>query len=89
MEEKNIIISYIYEVPIVGKLTKVISVDELIPLYINKDSIGFQNEFVEHYSQLEYENFILKGKSLYYTSWNQAMVKERYAEEINKLLSRD
>jgi len=89
VEKKNVVISYIYEVPIVEKLTKVISVGELVPIYISKDRVGFQNKFVEHYSQLEYENFILKGKSLYYTSWNQVMVKEHYAKEINKLLSKD
>lgn len=89
MEKKRVIISYIYEVSIIETLTKTISENKLVPLYIDKDSIGFQKTFVEHYSQLEYDNFILKGKSLYYTSWNYAVVKKQYAEEINKLLSKN
>lgn len=88
IDRENIITSYTYEVPMIKTLTKTIPLDKLISIYIDKNSAEFKKIFVGYYSSLEYENFIVKGKNLYYASLQDTISRDRYAEEINKLLSK-
>jgi hypothetical protein len=82
-------VGYPNEIEVVGELVKHLPKEKIIQYYLDMNQTGFQRLFVEAYSPLDYENFILKGKNLFYASLKDNALREQYVKEIKDLLSRN
>lgn len=89
IEPEAILVSYPDEVSIVEELVKHLPKEKIIKFYFDQNQTGFQKLFVETYSPLDYENFILKGKNLSYTSLENEALKKKYVGEIKAVLDGD
>lgn len=89
IEPEAILVGYPDEVSIVEEMIKHLPEEKIIQFYFDQNQTGFQKLFVETYSPLDYENFILKGKNLLYASLKDEALKKKYVDEIKAVLAGD
>lgn len=87
IEKNYITVNYPHEISIVEDLVKSISIEKIIPLYFEQNNTGLQKAIVNTYRNIDYKNFISKGKNLFYTPNNEIDIGDTYLMEIKNMLS--
>lgn len=87
VEPEALLLNYPHEVAIIDGLAKYFPQEKLTQIYLDKNQTAFQFLFVKTYGVLEYEDFVRKGKSLSYLSLEDETLRNKYAGEIQDILS--
>lgn len=87
IEKNSITVNYSHEISIVEDLVKSIPIEKIIPLYFEQNNVGLQKVIVNTYRNIDYKNFISKGKNLFYTPNNEIEIGDTYLMEIKNMLS--
>lgn len=88
VEPESLSLGYPDEVEVIAALVKKLPKDLLLRFYFDKDQTELEKWFTSTYSASDYKSFILDGKAITYTSFDDAKRRQKYVGDMIAMLGK-